>query len=566
MLIDFTITEGLFITWDFVILIITATVLGLIAHKTHQPNLIAYLLAGIILGPVFFDVVEKIALLEVMSELGLAFLLFLLGLQLKFDAIKSILKPILRISFWQTVLQTSLAFVIYYFLGFAMVEVVVMALCTVFGATPVIVKLLDEKDEIDTLPGKIDVGVLIVQDIILVVYLTLFSAPDLTRPMPIVANFFKVMVIMGVLAVFSYMVSEKVVPTIVKEVGNNKHLLFINGAAWAFLFIAASMYLDVPVEVGSFIAGLGLAQSPYSDELKEQVRPITDFFMMVFFAVIGLSLAPAYLTIYLFEAIVASALLMLGNFLIMFYLIDREKFSLETSFLGSINMVQVSEFSLVVGALAVGRGLVGHEILGYLSLMAVMTMGISAYIIKYNHEIYNKVEHLFRFLESEEKEDIEFKVLEDHAVVVGYDEITRRLVPILKKKFGDVVLIDKNPKYLDMSSNFEAEFVFGNLKHGEMRRSIGLKRADIIVSLALDEAVNRRILEDKKSDAITFLRAKDRDEAAKLYDLGADFVIIKRQLAAEKMTEYIEAFLEAPEEFDRKVAGDKQIICWEARQ
>ncbi len=562
---DIAITEGLFITWDFVLLIAVATVMGYIAHKTYQPNLIAYLITGLILGPVFLDVVQETALLELMSELGLAFLLFLLGLQLKFDAIRNILKPILKISFWQTVLQTSLAFVIYYFLGFAMIEVIVMALCTVFGATPVIVKLLDEKDEINSLPGKIDVGVLIVQDIILVVYLTLFSAPDLTNPVPIAINFFQVMGVMAVLGVFSYAVSKWMVPKIVKEVGNNKHLLFVNGAAWAFLFIAVSLALDVPVEVGAFIAGLGLAQSPYSDELKQQVKPITDFFMMVFFATIGLGLAPEYLTVYWKEAVVASALLMVGNFLIMFYLIDREKFSLETSFLGSINMVQVSEFSLVVGALAVTRGLIGNEIMGYLSLMAIMTMGLSAYIIKYNHWIYDHVKHLFEFMESEEKGDFDIKTLDNHAIVVGYNEITRRLIPVLKEKYGDIVVIDKDPKYVEMLRKSGAEFVFGDLKHEEMRRSIGLKRADMIVSMAMDNAVNRRILGDRKEGAVVFLRARDREDAAELYDLGADFVIIKRMLSAEKMNEYIESFLENPDLFDKAVEGDKQIIDWEAR-
>ncbi len=562
---DIAVTEGLFITWDLVVLIVTATTLGYIAHKTYQPNLVAYLITGIILGPVFLNIVQETALLEVISELGLALLLFLLGLQLKFDAIKNILKPVLRIAFWQTVLQTSLAFVIPYLLGFTLLETTVIALCTVFGATPVIVKLLDEKDEINSLPGKIDVGVLIVQDLYLVLILTIFSAPDLSQPLVIATNFIKVMGLMALLAVFSYAVSRWVLPKVIEEVGNNKHLLFLNGAAWAFLFISLSLYLEVSVEVGAFIAGLGLAQSPYSEELKQQVKPITDFFMMVFFATIGLGLTPEYLTAYWKRAIVASAVLMVGNFLIMLYLIDREKFSPETSFLGSINMVQVSEFSLVVGALAVTRGLVGNEILGYLSLMAVITMGISTYIIKYNHEIYDRVEHLFEFLESEEKGDMDIKTLKDHAIIIGYDEITRRLIPVLKEKYGDVVVIDKNPKYVETMKDENAEFFFGNLKHGEMRRTIGLERASIIIGLARDEAINRRILEKKRKDAITFLRAKNREEAAELYDLGADFVIIKRMLSGEKMTEYIEAFLEDPKLFEEKIEGDKQVIDWEAR-
>ncbi|MFP4116532.1 MAG: cation:proton antiporter [Candidatus Aenigmatarchaeota archaeon] len=564
-MLDIAVTEGLFITWDFVVLIVAATALGFLAHKTYQPNLIAYLVAGIFLGPVFLGVVSEGSLIELVSEIGLALLLFLLGLELKFESIKNVLKPVLRIGTLQISIQAVFSAFLAYFLGFRGVEILVISLATIYASTAVVVKTLVDKGEAATLPGKIDVGVLLIQDIFVVVVLTLLSSPNLSGPVPIALNFFKVMGILVVFSAFSYTVSRYLVPKIVEEIGKNKHILLINGAAWAFLFIAVSSYLNVSIEVGAFIAGLGLAQTPFSDEMKEQMRPLTDFFIVLFFTSIGLQLTRESLLAYWKEALISSAVLMPASFLVMFWLIDREKFSVETSFKGSINMTQCSEFALVVGAVSVSSGLVGEGILGYLSLTVVITMAVSAYLIKFNDQLYRRLKPYTEFLESEEKKDVEMKTMENHAIIVGYNEITRRLVPVLKERYGDVIVIDKNPEYVELLRESEAEFVFGDLRHGEMRKSVGLERAGIIVSLAVDEAANRRIIDGSKRGALVFLRAKDREEAAELYDLGADFVIIKRMLSAEKMTEYIEAFLEDTDTFDDMIEGDKQIIDWEAR-
>ncbi|MFP4045756.1 MAG: cation:proton antiporter [Candidatus Aenigmatarchaeota archaeon] len=564
-MLEIATAQGLFITWDFVILIVAATFLGFLAHKTCQPNLVAYLATGIILGPVFLNLVSKGSLIELVSELGLALLLFLLGLELKFESIKNILKPVLRIGSLQIAIQGVFSAFLAYFLGFRGAEILVICLATIYASTAVVVKTLVDKGEAVTLPGKIDVGVLLIQDIFVVVVLTLLSSPNLSGPVPIAINFFKVMGILLAFSVFSYQTSRHLIPKIVEEIGNNKHLLLINGAAWAFLFIAISSYLGVSIEVGAFIAGLGLAQTSFSEEMKEQMRPLTDFFIALFFTSIGLQLTRASLFAHWKEALISSAVLMPVSFLIMFWLIDREKFSLETSFKGSINMTQCSEFALVVGAVSVGSGLVREGILGYLSLTVVITMAVSTYLIKFNDQLYRRLKPYMKFLESEEKGDVEMKTMENHAIIVGYNEMTRRLVPVLKEKFGDVVVIDKNPHYIELMRNSEAEFVFGNLKHGEMRKSVGLARADMVVSLAPDEAVNRRIIEGSKKDVLLFLRANDREEAAELYDLGADFVIIKRMLSAEKMTEYIEAFLQERGTFEDMIEGDKQIIDWEAK-
>jgi len=539
-----------FIT-DFAIIIVTATAIGYLAKQTGQPTIIAYILTGLILGPVLFDVVTEEGLVELMAELGLGFLLFLLGIKMRFSDIRDILRPIVNIAVLQTVLQTALAFGVAWFLGFDITETIVIALATVFGATPIIVKILTDKDEITSLPGKIDVGVLIVQDIYLVIVLALFSADELTNATEVGVTLATILVMMSFIGIFSLLSSRYFLPRLFRQIADNKDVFFVIGIAWAFLFIAVTERLELSVEVGAFLAGISLAQLPYSKELEERVSPITDFFILIFFASIGLQIAADDLTAYWIEAIVASAVLMVGNFWIMFHLIDREGFSVETSFLGSINMIQVSEFSLVVGALGVAQGYIGSEVLGYLSLMALLTMSLSTYIINYNHEIYRRVEPFFRRWDSDEKQDVELGEFDGHAVVVGFDGVTERSLPLLAERFDTVVVIDRNVDHIEkLEARDGYETVYGDFRHAEIRKAANLSDAAFVLSSTVQREINERLLAEVGEDATVVVEAETTDAARSLYENGADYVVMSTQLTADRIAEQLRDVLRGDARFD----------------
>ncbi|MFT4893132.1 MAG: Kef-type K+ transport system membrane component KefB [Candidatus Nanohaloarchaea archaeon] len=550
------------IAYDFALVILTATILGFLARKTNQPTIIAYIATGLVLGPVMFNVIGESELVSLMSELGLALLLFLLGIEMKIDDIREILRPVINIAVLQTVLQTALAFVIPLMLGFSMQETIIIALCTVFGATPVIVKLLTDKDEASTLPGKIDIGVLILQDIYLVVILALFSSGTLGNPAQIGFTLGKILVLMSAVGALSLVSSRYILPVLFSRVANNKHAFFIHGLAWAFLFISLTAELNLSIEVGAFLAGLGLGQIPYREELKERIRPITDFFMVIFFSSIGLSLTASNLLTYWLEAVIASVLLMIGNFLIMFYLIDRENFTPETSFLGSLNMTQVSEFSLVVGAIAVTQGYIQGDILGYLSMMALITMTASSYLINYNQEIYNRVKHLLERFESEEKKDVEMRIYQDHAVIVGYNAVVERILPVIKQSYGDVIVVDRDPRNTGKLGQANFEYIYGDFNHGEIRKATGIKDAGFVLSVARDMKVNQHILRDTDRDTPVFLEAESFEEAAELYDRGAEYVMIENIVTADKISDYLELYIKDPMLFKEEMDDDLEAIYW----
>ena len=539
---------GIAVAADFAVVIVTATVLSYIARRTGQPTLVAYILTGIVLGPVVFGVVTEDTLIDLMAELGLGFLLFLLGIEMRFDRIRDILRPIINISVGQTLLQTAAAFVIAYLLGFREMDVIVIALATVFGATPIIVKLLNETDELKTLPGRIDVGVLIVQDIYLVVVLALVGAGLEGAASEVALDTARILGLMAALGGISYVAYQYMLPWLLRSVASDRNVLFVVGIAWAFIFIFIAESLELSVEVGAFIAGLSLAQLPYSTELKERMEPVTDFFLVVFFSSIGLQLEAATLVVYWQEALIASAVLMVGNFLIMFLLIDREGFAPETSFLGSINMVQVSEFSLVVGALAVVQGLVDEPILGYLSLMAIVTMSLSTYIILYSGWLYDRTRPLLERFKAADQRATDLPIPEGHALLVGYDEIVHELLPVVQAQFEEVIVVDRSAANVGTLEAMDVEFLYGDIRHDEIRREAAVETAQFVLSVGRPASVNRRLVEDTDEDAVVIAAAEHRDEAQQLYEQGVDYVILKEILAGEMLGEYIKSFLQEPKQ------------------
>ena len=547
--------EQIALAADFAIIIIVATLVGLVARQLGQPTIVAYIVTGVILGPVVFDIVTEDGLVEVMAELGLGFLLFLLGMKMRIEDIREILAPISNIAIGQTVLQTGLAFLVAWFLGFGTVEVIVIALATVFGATPIIVKVLTDKDEITSLPGKIDIGVLIVQDIYLVIILALFAAEELDNPSEIGTTLVVIFGMMAFILLFSIASSKYILPELFRRIADSKDVFLIVAIAWAFLFIAVAETFELSVEVGAFLAGISLAQLPYSKELEDRITPITDFFILVFFASIGLQIAGAEtLFAYWREALIASAVLMFGNFWIMFYLIDREGFSVETSFLGSINMVQVSEFSLVVGALALTRGFIDDAVLGYLTLMALLTMTLSTYIISYNHQIYDRVEPWFDRFVADRGEDADIKEYRDHAIAIGFDEVTEHALPILQERYGDVVVIDRRTDHIaELDAEERYDYVFGDFRHRQVREASGLARASFVLSSSVEVEVNEALLREVREDAIVFVEAERIEDAHRLYDRGAAYVIMNTFLTAERLAGLICDYFEDPETFEETV-------------
>ena len=540
------------------LLIGAATFLGILSQKTGQPKIIAYIIAGISLGPVGLDLVKQGEMISLFSELGLVFLLFLIGLEIDIEEIQEVLKSTVGIAVIQMALTFAAGTLTAILVGFTGTTAYTIGAAVMFSSTALVVKVLTERDEETTLPGRLDVGVLLVQDVAVVVILAFFTV-NFSTPAQAALKLAEIFLMISVVAAISFGSSKYFFSKILKSMSGNRLAFFTHGIAWAFLFISLADYLNLSLEIGAFIAGIGLAQIPYSRELQEDIRPLTDLFMAIFFMNFGISISGSSLQQYFIPAIIASILLIVFKFLIFFLTIDRFKFTPKTSFTASVNMTQVSEFGLILTSLAITEGFIQSEVSGFISLVAILTMGTSAYLIRFRDRLEEQFKPLLDLFESEEKTDLEVEKLEDHAVIIGYDEMAERTCSKLAEEY-DIMVIDQESDKTEKLAESDYTYVYGDFKHGEIRQGANLEEAEFILSFSEQKQVNNVLLEERKEETVVFVKASNFEDASEFYDLGADYVMIENILAGNRISEYIEIYLEDKEVFNKEINSELQHI------
>ena len=539
------------------LLIGVATVLGILAQKTKQPKVIAYIVAGLVMGPVGLNVVSEGEMISLFSELGLVFLLFLIGLEIDLDEVRTVLGSTIGIAVIQMILTFIVGLLTGLGLGFDPVTSVFIGAAVMFSSTALVVKILTEMDEATTLPGRLDVGVLLVQDVAVVIILALMTV-NFSTPSQALLKLLEIFLMISLVGVLSLASSRYIFSKVLKEISDNRLAFFTHGVAWAFLFITVAEHLNLSLEIGAFLAGLGLAQVPYSRELQERVRPLTDLFMAIFFMNFGISMVGGSLQDYFFKALIASVILIAAKSAIFFLTIDRFKFTPETSFRASINMGQISEFGLILTSLAVTEGYIASEVSGFISLVAIITMGSSTYLMRYKDRLQDRMERVLRFFRSEEKQDVEVNTLEDHAVIIGYDEVSKNICEKLSEKH-DILVIDNEPSNTEELAESNYEYIYGDFKHGEIRDGANLEEASFIISFSGEREVNTLILEERNEETVVIAKSDGFEEASEYYDLGADYVIIENMLAGNRVGELLELYLEDRQLFLDEVEEEREF-------
>jgi hypothetical protein len=283
--------------------------------------------------------------------------------------------------------------------------------------------------------------------------------------------------------------------------------------------------------------------------------------MAVFFIGVGLKLDQSAIATYWQPALIFSLFIVTLKFISEFVLTDISKFSPETSFISSINMTQISEFSIILASLAATKGFISTDFVGFAALTAITTMTLSSYMITYNTELYERLKPVLQHFDSDAKREVSIEELEDHVVVVGYDQATRNIISVLEKRFEDIIIIDSNADNVTELSNSKYEYIYGDFKHGEIRNSANLSKAEMIISVSSQHEVNLQILEDA-TDATVFLRAESPEEALELYELGAHYVMRRNVLASEQLSSYLELYMEDRRTFEKEIEAEMEKIRW----
>ena len=374
---------------EFVLLLLLAAAIGVVALRLHQPLIVAFIALGVLVGPSGLDVIGATEAIHLLAELGLALLLFVVGLRLDVSLIRTMGKVVLATSLGQVAFTTIFGYLICLALGMDQITSLYVSIALTLSSTIIIVKLLSDKREADSLHGRIAVGLLIVQDLLVILVmigLTAFAGNnDMSSGiLLVVTKGIALLVGLGFLMYF-------VLPRLVGELARSPELLVLFAIAWAVGLASMSDFLGFSREVGAFLAGISLASTAYREVLGARLVSLRDFLLLFFFVDLGIRLDISVLGSQVWASIPLSLFVLIGNPLIMMAIMGFMGYRKRTGFLAGVLIAQISEFSLILAALGFSLGHIHEDTVGLITLVGLITIGLSTYMILYSQVLYERL-------------------------------------------------------------------------------------------------------------------------------------------------------------------------------
>jgi Kef-type K+ transport system membrane component KefB len=551
---------------EFALLLMVSALIGAVAVRLRQPLLVAYIVVGIVVGPAVFGWVGAHDQIDLLAQIGITVLLFVVGLKLDLKHIRHIGPVALATGLGQLGFTILFGFFIILALGKGWLEALYVAVALTFSSTIIIVKLLSDKRELDSLHGRIAVGFLIVQDLAVVVAMMVMSGlggmddeavDGGTLALTLLAR-------LGGAALLLFILMRYVLPRIVHTLARSQELLLIFAIAWGTTLAALGEYAGFSKEAGAFIAGFSLASTAYREAISARLSSIRDFLLLFFFIDLGSKLDFSTLGDEIGSAIVLSLFVLIGNPLIVMAIMGYMGYRKRTGFLAGLTVAQISEFSIIFVAMGISLGHVGNSALGLTTLVGLITIALSSYMILYSHQLYAWLapwlrpferRHPFRELAVEHAQR---NGVRPDVIVFGIGRYGSRLAHALVQQGMHVLGVDFDPEVVRAQQHQGMNAHFGDGEAPDFVDSLPLAGVPWVISTLPDYASNRALLH-----ALTLnhfkghvaIVARDEAEAARLahfdqveilhpFNQAADFAAL--DLAARIASAELSADKESP--------------------
>jgi len=525
------------------LIIILAVLISSLVKLLRQPLIIGYILTGILVSPLFLDVVKSADTLATFSQLGIAFLLFIVGINLNPRAFKDVGGVALATGLGQVLFTAIIGFILSLALGFSVIPALYISIALTFSSTILIMKLLSDKHALGTLYGKISIGLLLVQDLIVILMLVTISTFSKGIALP---NLILQLASKGVgLIILIFLVSYFVLPKIKKFVGDSQEYLFIFAIAWLFACASLFSYAGFSLEIGALIAGIALSISPFHHEISSKVRPLRDFFIVLFFIFLGSQISFGNITAYLLAAVIFSLFVLIGNPLIVMIVMGLLGFTKRNSFMVGLIVAQISEFSLILVALGVRLGHISQDILSLVTVVGLITIAGSTYMILYAEKLYAKFsKYLFIFERKGSKIDEHLPPEKDYDIILfGCNRVGFDLLEAFKRRKDNFVVIDFNPNTIMDLKKEKIPCRYGDATDIELLNELNFEKAKMIVSTIPTLEINLFLIHEiKKTNQkpIIIAVSHDIDDTNKLYKAGASYVLMPHFLGGHFVSDMIE--------------------------
>lgn len=524
---------------EIALLLITTAMLGLLALRLRQPLIVGYLVIGIAVGPSLLNWTGAHEPLQLFAEIGVTVLLFAVGLKLDLHLIRQLGPVALATGLGQLFFTIVFGFLIALALGMDQVRALYVAIALTFSSTIIIVKLLSDKGEIDSLHGRIAMGFLIVQDIAVVLAMMLIGTQAAGGDASWISQLLQVSARIVGVALAMALLMRLILPRLLYYMADSQELLLIFAVAWGTTLAAFGEWLGFSKEVGAFLAGFSLASLPYREAVNSRLASLRDFLLLFFFVHLGMQLDLSMLGSEMPAAIVLSLFVLIGNPLIVLAIMGYMGYRKRTGFLAGLTVAQISEFSIIFVAMGLSLGHVDQSALGLVTLVGLVTITTSTYMILYSHRLYALCERWLGPFERRDpfRERAEGEALPGADVIVfGIGRYGSRLVDNLGRDGFAVLGVDFDPETLRAPRAATAKLVYGDAEDEEFVAHLPLRTARCVVSTLRDPPLNRGLIRALRRLGYTrhiVVTARTRHDHADLLAAGADEVLTPYADAAD---------------------------------
>lgn len=526
------------------LVIVVALIVSIVMRLLRQPLIMGYILTGVIVGPSFLHLIEEKEAFETFSEIGIALLLFIIGLELSVSTVRRLGKPAISTALALLLTVGTIGYVLGVLFHFTQTESVLIGLALFFSSTIIIAKMLSDKKELTRLNGQLAIGVILIDDIIATFALLFISsqssgslsAVDIGLLVAKGATVLLGLVLMG----------SKVLPWATRHMAKSQELLFIFALAWGFGIASLINAIGFSVEIGALFAGVALAHLPYVHQIGARLKPLRDFFIILFFISLGDSLSLDNLNSALVPALVMSGVVLLIKPLAVMTSLGLLGYTRRTSFKTGINLSQISEFSIIMIVLAHSAGLVGDELSAIITLVAIITIAVSTYLMQYDNWIYSKLEHRLHLFERKTVDETSHQKAKIYPLVLfGYRNGGQQFLKTFREMKLPFVVVDYDPEVIEELERKRIDFLYGDATDPELLDEINIEKASLVVNTIGDHAVNMSLVSYVRrhnKDAVVICYSHDHNQAAELYQHGASYVFLPHFIGSERLSSFIHEY------------------------
>ena len=551
------------------IAIVAATLAAILARLLRQPVILGYIAAGLLVGPTEGLGLISMDAIQPISELGLILLLFMIGLEIDLRKLLEGGRMLVSAGIGQFIICLALGLGFWSLLGFSFggpdYSALYLAVACALSSTMIVVKLLYDKFELDTTAGRLSLGILVFQDLWAILFLAFQK--DLADPR---LSILLVSLGKGVmLLVATFVVSRFLLPSVFRSIAKVPELMVIGALGWCFGVAMFAAWLGLSREMGALVAGVSLSTFPYSLDVIAKIISLRDFFITLFFVTLG-ARVPRPTVDVVVMALIGSAFVVASRFLSVAPILQLTRAGSRASVITSLNLSQISEFSLVICALGLALGHIDERTMSIVVIMLIITAVVSTYAIQYNYQLYNWLVHPVLKVTgvTEQARDSltgDFKVPSE-IVLLGFARTASSLLHDLQQLNPKVIeklgVVDFNPVVREELQRRGIRATYGDISHIDSLHHAGIEHAKVLVSTVPDSLLkgtsNLRLIHQLQTlapEARIIVTAEQFEVAREMYREGATYVYIPRMMSPRDLARIVLLSLERDPADERRVAN-----------